>query len=84
MGSDLTLEKMKIDDRLRAVEVHIAGRNEMDKMTVVALNNLTEKVGKQNGRINKLENWKAYILGVAGAIGGFFGGVSLIIAWIKH
>lgn len=84
MGDGLTLEKLKIDERLREVEKHISAETESRNNLIAVLQALVEKVGKQNGRIGKLENWKAYILGGIGGIGGLFGVTSLIITWIKH
>lgn len=84
MSDGLTLEKLKIDERLRAVENHIAEGNIIFKNLDNTLMGLSGKIGIQNGRINKLENWKSYIVGSMGAIGAIFGMVAVIISWTKH
>ncbi len=84
MGDGLTLEKLKIDERLRGVETHMEGNKITLHNIAESLTSLNLKVGIQNGRITKLENWKAYVLGGIGGVGGIFGIISLLISWIKH
>ncbi len=74
MGDGLTLEKLKIDERLRAVESHIAAEAESRKNLIEVLQALVEKVGRQNGRIGKLEIWRGTIIG----------GMAVIIFIIGH
>lgn len=62
-NSDLTLEKMKIDERLRGVELHVAASNVIFTNLTKAIDALTEKIGNQNGRIGRLENDRAWVLG---------------------
>ena len=52
------------------IEVKVALREQKDeikKEIVQQVGTLTIQVGKQNGRIDKLENWRWYILGAVGA-----------------
>lgn len=64
------------------IAVHMAITNN-------ALKALTEQITKQNGRVTNLENivsklvnWKSYILGVGGAVGGMLTCAALIVqAW---
>lgn len=54
------------EDKWDSVISHMATTNaELKNMTEV-MGELKEKVGKQNGRIAKLETWRAYILGAIG------------------
>lgn len=79
MPEGLTLEKLKIDDRLREVELHMAANNITLKQISETLDKLDVKVGIQNGRVNKLENIKTYAAGAVGAIGGIFTFVYFIV-----
>jgi len=63
VSDGLTLEKLKIDDRLREVEVHMAENKTILHQMAETLTSLNLKVGIQNGRVTKLEGWKAWILG---------------------
>lgn len=68
MSDGLTLEKLKIDERLRDVEKHMSGNIKVLEGFTLALGELKEKVGKQNGRVGKLEAWRAGVLGMMGII----------------
>ncbi len=51
-----------------------------------SIEELKQLLIKQNGRITKLENWKSWVLGAAcaGAGGGGFAFISIMMGWIKH
>lgn len=51
-----TLEKMKIDERLRSVE------NSSTTNSFI-LKEIHEMVKKQNGRVGKLEKWQSFVIG---------------------
>ena len=55
-GEILTLEKLKIDERLRSLEISSAGKVEILKRIDGTLTELVANVKIQNGRVNKLEN----------------------------
>lgn len=61
---------------------HMAMVNEKLSWINVAIQELTKKVGIQNGRVGKLEQWKAYVLGCA-AVSGFVLGVIFTIIFKK-
>lgn len=84
MGDGLTLEKLKIDERLREVEIHGATTNQILKDIDKSLVQLIEKVKTQNGRVTKLENWKTYILGGMGVMGGGVTLLGVAVSWFKH
>ncbi len=62
---------------------HMATTNSKLENIHATLVCLDGKVGKLNGRIGKLENWRSYILGAVGAVGCIFAGVITIINLVK-
>lgn len=76
-NNDFTLEKLKIAENL-------ATNTEAIKNCTLILTKLEEKVGQQNGRIAKLENWRSYVLGGAGVLSGTITFVYFIVDKIKH
>lgn len=83
MSDGLTLEKLKIDERLRNVETHMALSNQSLGVISELLKSLDARVAIQNGRVTKLENWKTYILGGIGAVGGVFAFIVTVLNWLK-
>lgn len=73
MEDKFTLEKLKIDERLRGVEVHMAGSVEVLKYIKEGIDSLNVKVGIQNGRVSKLEHDRAYVMGGCAVIGAIVG-----------
>lgn len=83
MSDGLTLEKLKIEERLRGVETHMALNNQSLIQISELLKSLDDRVAIQNGRVFKLESWKSYILGGVGATGGIFAFIVTILNWFK-
>ncbi len=81
--SPLTLEKLKIDERLRAVEQGHAGNKVLLHTISESLTQLVSKVTIQNGRVSKLENWQSYLMGGVGAVGIIFSFVVLVVKALK-
>lgn len=76
MNDGLTLEKLKIVEKLEKLEenmhtssVHIATTNLLLVNIDKTLTELKDAKVTQNGRISKLENWQAKILGALGVMG---------------
>ena len=93
MSDGLTLEKLKIEERLRSVEMQTArllshwmsefgGGNTPGNINVT-LNKIEELIKEQNGRVKKLEEWKVYILGGICAISIIFSLIIAILTLIK-
>lgn len=80
----LTLEKLKINDRLIVLEIQNAAKMEILARIEKSVDGLVERVGIQNGRVSKLENWRSYVFGSMGALGGVCTVVALLIGWVKH
>lgn len=62
-NTPLTLEKLKIDERLRAVENHISAGNVIFENLTNAIKNLTINLAEQSKEIGKLKNDRAWALG---------------------
>lgn len=65
------------------VVAHMATTNEKLDNICSEIKGLKEAKITQNGRIGKLENWKSYILGGFGCIGGLITLAGVVILWIK-
>lgn len=78
-GSELTLEKLEVAKRLVAVEITLAETNVHLETIAGILVELKDAKVIQNGRISKLENWKSYLVGGIGAIGGCMAFVYFVI-----
>lgn len=83
MSDGLTLEKLKIEERLRSVEQTLAGQNQTLSGIVTQLIELNNKVGIQNGRVRKLEDWKVYVFGGVCALSGIVGASVTVINLLK-
>ena len=72
MSDGLTLEKMEVVKRLSKLEINVAETNlHLRSIAEILVEAKTDKK-TQDDKIRKLEDWKNYVLGGIGAIGGVF------------
>lgn len=82
-GEILTLEKLKIDERLRSLEISSAGKVEILKRIDGTLTELVANVKIQNGRVNKLENKWHTVLGICTGVGFIVGTIITAVKLLK-
>ncbi len=84
MSDGLTLEKLKVNDRLIELEKISAGSKEILEQISKDVALIHVKVGIQNGRVGKLENWQSWMYGGFAMVGFLFSMAAVLISYSKH